>query len=56
MATLNVITLFSVFIDPTSSLLESKEMPGATTLQKELQQLAEFWGASSTASLTSWER
>lgn len=56
MATLNVITLFSVFIDPTSSLLETKEMPGATTVEKELQQLAESWGASSTTSLTGWER
>lgn len=56
MATLNVITLFSVFIDPTCSLLETKEMPGAATIQKELQQLTESWGASSTASLARWER
>lgn len=41
MATLNVIPLFSVFIDPTCSLLETKEMPGAITIQKELQQLTE---------------
>lgn len=34
MATLNVIPLFSVFIDPTCSLLETKEMPGAMTIQK----------------------
>lgn len=43
MAALNVITLFSAFIDPTCSLLETKEMPEATTIQTELQQLAESW-------------
>lgn len=41
METLNVIPLFSVFIDLTSSLLETEEMPGAMTIQKELQQLME---------------
>lgn len=51
MATLNIFTLFSVSIDPTSSLLGTKEMPGAATIQEELQQLTESWSASSTASL-----
>lgn len=51
MMTLNGITLVFLFIDPTCSLLETEEMPGATTIQKELQQLTECWGASSTASL-----
>lgn len=34
MVTLNVVTLFSIFIDPTHSLLKTKEIPEANPVQK----------------------
>lgn len=36
MVTLNVVTLFSIFIDPTCILLKTKEIPEANPVQKEL--------------------
>ena len=40
--TLNVVTLFSIFIDPTRSLLKTKEIPEAKPVQKELQLTVQF--------------
>lgn len=42
MAILNVVTLFSIFIDPIHSLLKTKEIPEANPVQKELQLTVQF--------------
>ena len=40
--TLNVVTLLSIFIDPTCSQLKTKEIPEANPIQKELQLTVQF--------------
>lgn len=42
MVTLNVVTLFSIFIDPIHSLLKTKEIPETNPVQKELQLTVQF--------------